>query len=86
VPDSANVAAHALQVLGEVDLSDPNPSAFIRFWLYTHPPLNERILFARSYDRWSRGESPLDRPPFAKGGHDLNKSETPLSLHRRSSG
>jgi STE24 endopeptidase len=86
VPDSANVAAHALQVLGEVDLSDPNPSAFIRFWLYTHPPLNERILFARSYDRWSRGESPLDRPPFAKGGHDLKKSETPLSLHRRSSG
>jgi len=25
VPDSAEVAAHAFQVLGEIDLSDPNP-------------------------------------------------------------
>jgi len=58
VPNSAEVAAQGFQVLGEVDLADPNPSPFIRFWLYSHPPLNERILFARSYDPWSRGESP----------------------------
>jgi STE24 endopeptidase len=58
VPDSEEVAAHAFQVLGEIDLSDPNPPAFITFWLYSHPPLAERLVFAHSYDPWSRGESP----------------------------
>jgi Zn-dependent protease with chaperone function len=58
VPNSEEVAAHAFQILGEVDLSDPNPSAFIRFWLYSHPPVAERLVFAHSYDPWSKGESP----------------------------
>ena len=58
VPDSEEVAAHAFQVLGELDLSDPNPPLFIRFWLYSHPPLAERLVFAHSYDPWSKGESP----------------------------
>ncbi|MFZ0890272.1 MAG: M48 family metallopeptidase [Candidatus Binataceae bacterium] len=58
VPNSAQVAAQAFQVLGEVDLADPAPPPFIRFWLYSHPPLNERIVFAQSYDPWSKGESP----------------------------
>ena len=58
VPDSAEVAAHAFQVLGELDLSDPNPPTFITFWLYSHPPLAERLVFAHGYDPWSKGESP----------------------------
>jgi STE24 endopeptidase len=58
VPNSAEVAAHAFQVLGELDLSDPNPPLFITFWLYSHPPLAERLVFAHSYDPWSKGESP----------------------------
>jgi Zn-dependent protease with chaperone function len=58
VPNSEEVAAHAFQVLGELDLSDPNPPLFIRFWLYSHPPLAERLVFAHSYDPWSKGESP----------------------------
>jgi STE24 endopeptidase len=58
VPNSAEAAAHAFQVLGELDLSDPNPPPFITFWLYSHPPLAERLVFAHSYDPWSRGESP----------------------------
>jgi Zn-dependent protease with chaperone function len=58
VPNSEEVAAHAFQILGEVDLSDPNPPAFITFWLYSHPPLAERLVFAHSYDPWSKGESP----------------------------
>src|SRR6266852_4242009 len=33
VPNSEEVAAHAFQVLGELDLADPNPPAFIKFWL-----------------------------------------------------
>lgn len=58
VPDSEEVAAHAFQVLGEIDLSDPNPPPFVTFWLYSHPPLAERLVFAHSYDPWSKGESP----------------------------
>jgi STE24 endopeptidase len=58
VPDSEEVAAHAFQVIGEMDLSDPNPPPFITFWLYSHPPLAERLVFAHSYDPWSKGESP----------------------------
>ncbi|PYU74489.1 MAG: peptidase M48 [Acidobacteria bacterium] len=58
VPNSEEVAAHAFQVLGELDLSDPNPPPFITFWLYSHPPLAERLVFAHTYDPWSKGESP----------------------------
>jgi Zn-dependent protease with chaperone function len=58
VPNSQEVAAHAFQVLGEIDLADPNPPAFITFWLYSHPPLADRLVFAHSYDPWSKGEPP----------------------------
>ena len=58
VPDSRQVAAQAFQVLGEIDLADPHPSPFIRFWLYSHPPLDERIEFALHYDPWEKGETP----------------------------
>jgi STE24 endopeptidase len=58
IPDSSEVAAQSFQVLGEVDLADPNPPEFITFWLYSHPPLADRLIFAHSYDPWSKGESP----------------------------
>ncbi|OLB89588.1 MAG: hypothetical protein AUI12_01805 [Acidobacteria bacterium 13_2_20CM_2_57_6] len=58
VPDSAEIAAHAFQVLGELDLADPNPPPLITFWLYSHPPLADRLVFAHTYDPWSKGESP----------------------------
>jgi Zn-dependent protease with chaperone function len=58
VPNSEEVAAHSFQVLGELDLSDPNPPSFITFWLYSHPPLADRLVFAHTYDPWSKGESP----------------------------
>jgi STE24 endopeptidase len=65
VPNSEEVAAHAFQILGEADLDDPNPSPFITFWLYSHPPLAERLVFAHSYDPWSRGEPPKYVKPHA---------------------
>lgn len=58
VPDSSRVAAHAFQIMGEIDLSDPNPPPFITFWLYSHPPLAERLVFAHSYDPWSKNQAP----------------------------
>lgn len=57
VPDAAAVAARSFQVLGEEDLADPNPPSFIVFWLYSHPPLTERLAFAETYDPWGNGES-----------------------------
>ena len=58
VPDSQQVTARSFQVLGEIDLADPSPSPFIKFWLYSHPPLGERIAFALHYDPWSKGQQP----------------------------
>ena len=49
IPNANEVAAHSFQVLGEEDLDDPNPSKFIVFWLYSHPPLNERLRFAHDF-------------------------------------
>jgi Zn-dependent protease with chaperone function len=58
VPNSAQIAANAFQALGEIDLADPNPPAFITFWMYSHPPLAERLVFAHSYDPWGKNQLP----------------------------
>lgn len=58
IPNSEEVAAHSFQVLGELDLSDPNPPPFITFWLYSHPPVADRLVFAHTYDPWSKGQKP----------------------------
>ncbi len=49
IPNANEVAAHSFQVLGEEDLEDPNPPKFIVFWLYSHPPLNDRLRFAHDF-------------------------------------
>ncbi len=58
VQDAPVVAAHAFQVLGEVDLDEPNPSVAEKIWFYNHPPLDERMRFAQTYDPWSQGRAP----------------------------
>jgi STE24 endopeptidase len=63
IPDAPIVAAHAFQVLGEVDLEEPKPSTAVKLWFYTHPPLDERMRFAQTYDPWSQGRA----PEFVKG-------------------
>ncbi len=55
LPDPRAVAAHSFQVMGEVDLDEPNPNRFIEFWMYTHPSTSERMAFAESYDPWTKG-------------------------------
>ena len=42
-------AAEAFRRLSGIVLADPAPPPFIRFWLYTHPPIAERIAFAERY-------------------------------------
>jgi STE24 endopeptidase len=58
VPEAPVVAAHAFQILGEVDLEEPNPSTAVKIWFYNHPPLDERMRFAQTYDPWSQGRAP----------------------------
>ncbi len=58
LPDAPDVAAQSFQILGEVDLAEPAPSRFVEIWFYTHPTIAERMLFARDYDPWDKGESP----------------------------
>jgi Zn-dependent protease with chaperone function len=55
VPDSAQAAARGFQKLGEISLDDPNPSSFVKFWLYDHPSIRDRVAFAASYDPWTKG-------------------------------
>lgn len=57
-PDSKQVAAHSFQILGEVDLADPDPNPLIKVWLFSHPSLAERVNFALTYDPWSEGKQP----------------------------
>jgi STE24 endopeptidase len=58
VPESPQVAAQAFQILGEVSLSNPDPSPFIKFWLYDHPSVSDRVRFAAEYDPWGRAQVP----------------------------
>ncbi len=57
-PDSGQVAAQSFNILGDVDLSDPDPSPIRVFLLYDHPAIPDRIRFCLSYDPWSHGEQP----------------------------
>lgn len=58
VPDAPEAAARAFEILGEVDLEDPKPSWIDKIWFDDHPPIDERIRFARSYDPWTKGRAP----------------------------
>jgi STE24 endopeptidase len=54
-PDSAQVAAQSFQILGEVDLSDPDPNPLAVFMFSDHPTIRDRVQFALTYDPWSQG-------------------------------
>lgn len=54
-PDSGQVAAQAFNILGDVDLSDPDPSRLRVILFYNHPSIPERIQFALHYDPWANG-------------------------------
>lgn len=54
-PNSSQVAAGALEVLGNIDLGDPDPNPVDVFLFYTHPPISERIRFALTYNPWANG-------------------------------
>ena len=54
-PDSGQLGAQAFQVLGEVDLGDPDPNPVNVFLFYDHPSIPDLVRFALTYDPWSKG-------------------------------
>ena len=54
-PDSGQIAAQAFQVLGEVDLSDPEPNPVNVFLFYSHPPIPDRVIYSLTYNPWANG-------------------------------
>ena len=58
VPNPNQVAAHYFEKSGETNLSDPDPSTFIKVWFYDHPTRPERVHFVATYDPWSKGKTP----------------------------
>jgi Zn-dependent protease with chaperone function len=56
-PDSGQVAAQAFQLLGQVDLGDPDPNPVDVFLFYDHPPIADRLQFCLTYDPWSKSET-----------------------------
>ena len=55
--DSGQVAAQAFNVLGDVDLADPEPNPVDVVLFYSHPSIPDRVQFALSYDPWSHGST-----------------------------
>lgn len=55
-PNFGQVAAQAFQVLGEVDLADPNPNPVQVFLFYDHPSIPDRVQFCLTYNPWSKGQ------------------------------
>jgi Zn-dependent protease with chaperone function len=55
VAEPQKTAVAAFNDLGKAWLEDPNPSPFIKFWLYSHPSVEDRANFAEHYDPWKDG-------------------------------
>lgn len=51
VPDNGQAAARAFQIEGETVLEEPDPNPLIVFWLYSHPPVRDRVRLAVGYGR-----------------------------------
>jgi Zn-dependent protease with chaperone function len=58
VADPQKVAQDSFQLLGEVSLTDPNPSPFVEFWTFSHPSVSSRAAFAAEYNPWTPGRRP----------------------------
>lgn len=66
-----DAGARAFLKLAATNKSDPEPAAWVKLVLFTHPPLGERIRFALDYRPWERGEPnrafhETSRPPAAR--------------------
>jgi STE24 endopeptidase len=54
-PDAGQVAAQSFNILGDVDLSDPEPRPWEVALFYDHPSIPDRIRFCLEHDPWRNG-------------------------------
>jgi Zn-dependent protease with chaperone function len=62
IPDPGAAAARAFQMEGETDLELPDPNPAVVYWMYTHPPVVERLRFAL---RWRETRTQAGSPRLA---------------------
>ena len=55
VADPQKTAVSGFNHMGEAWLEDPDPSAFVEFWMGRHPSVKNRAEFAEHYDPWANG-------------------------------
>src|SRR5206468_10681427 len=51
-----DAGARSFLKLAQDNRSDPEPAAWVKWILYTHPPLGDRIRFALAYRPWAEGK------------------------------
>jgi len=51
-----DAGARAFLKLGSQNKADPDPSRLEVIWLYSHPPVSERVQFMLDYKPWETGE------------------------------
>lgn len=56
IPQPGEAAARAFQIEGETGLALPDPNPAIVWWLYTHPPVGDRLRFCLAWQ--AAGHSP----------------------------
>ena len=52
-----DAGARSFLKLAQGNRSDPEPAAWVKWMLYTHPPLGDRIRFALAYRPWAEGKA-----------------------------
>jgi Zn-dependent protease with chaperone function len=62
VAEPGYAAARAFQTEGETDLALPDPNPVIVWWMYTHPPVRDRLRFCLSWQD-THGMRPVPREP-----------------------
>ena len=58
---SNHAAATAFVKLQQAGLGISRPGTLVKFWLYSHPPIGERIDFCNQYRPWETGQPPRDK-------------------------
>jgi STE24 endopeptidase len=58
LPDPQASGVRSFKLLGDQSLSDPNPSSWVVWFLYSHPSISQRGAFASSYNPWSPEQTP----------------------------
>jgi Zn-dependent protease with chaperone function len=56
VAHSSENAARAFQKLGEKSFDYPFPNRLFVFWVYSHPPIPDRLTFSLQYRPWDEGK------------------------------